>query len=393
MMSLLLSVINLSPTQRIGDVVIASFLRPCRAVFVKRIIPRRRMLRLKISYIRRTPMEGRVMINRVLSIRYSQGVTVSFLLWVALIFVASNVQAEEKFAGKISLPAIGKQIRTVDNSPPQINEAEAFNPATSRLAVNVEAAQAAVSMQVSPPVSPLGITVTSAGYLRPEVTEAYIDYVISNEVKRGDEAGQALALTFDCGGSATAIQTVLSILKAGEAKGTFFLEGKTVEAHPEVVPLIMADDHDLGNHSYSHPRFTTLTQTAAISELVQTEALISAAADHPLPLRYFRFPYGDRNDEIKAWIGTLGYQSIFWDIDPRGWHATITTTDVISTVVNQAKPGGIVLMHCSAQADLLALPTIISTLKAEGYSFEPLSAILPPDPVELALEASKNESS
>ena len=220
----------------------------------------------------------------------------------------------------------------------------------------------------------------SHNFLRPELTAEYIDYIAANEIKHGDRSQNSVALTFDCEGDATQIEKMVTLLDAGGAKGTFFLLGDTVAQAPQVVSLILASGHELGNHGYSHPRFTTLTQTEVISEVMLAEQVISAAVGEPLPMRYFRFPYGDRNQKIKDWIAQLGYQSIFWDIDPQGWHAAVTSTQVISTVVNETQPGSIILMHCGRATDEEALPTVIAELKAQGYALEPLSKVLPPDP-------------
>lgn len=217
---------------------------------------------------------------------------------------------------------------------------------------------------------------TSLPGLRPaEMTEDYVNFIALNELKHGNQAQTGVALTFDCGGDAKAIKNILATLKAGGAQGTFFLEGKSVEEAPEIVPLILAGRHEVANHSYSHPRFTTLTQTQVISELAQTEALISAAAGRPVPMRYFRFPYGDRNQDLRNWIAQQGYQSVFWDVDAQGWRNTITATEVISFVLNTARPGSIVLMHCNAVADQAALLPVISGLQAQGYQLGTLSEV------------------
>ncbi len=66
-----------------------------------------------------------------------------------------------------------------------------------------------------------------------------------------------------------------------------------------------------------HNQLQAQTQTQVISELQQTETLMAAAAGKPLPMRYFRFPYGDRNQQVREWIAAAGYQSVFWDVDPQ----------------------------------------------------------------------------
>ncbi len=219
----------------------------------------------------------------------------------------------------------------------------------------------------------------AAPFLRPEITADYVNFIAENEIFHGDTSQKTMALTFDCGGGVDSLQHILVTLKDNSVTGTFFLEGNFVHLKPEIVPLILNDGHELGNHSFTHPKFTTLTQTQVAEELSRTEAAISAAAGKPLPMRYFRFPYGDRNKEIKRWAAEQGYQSAFWDIDPQGWRKTMTATAVISFVLANAHPGGIVLMHCYAPADEAALPDVITGLQAMGYKLDSLSGILPAD--------------
>ncbi len=241
--------------------------------------------------------------------------------------------------------------------------------------------QETIETAVAEATSQLELTISRTELRPTELSGAYINHVATNEIKHGDRAKQSVALTFDCEGTYEQIKLMVDLLNAGEAKGTFFLLGNTVASHPEIVPMIRNAGHELGNHSYSHPKFSTLTYTVAITEIAMTEAVISQAAGEPVPMRYFRFPYGDRTQENKNWLAELGYQSIFWDVDPLGWHHTITSTDVISTITHTTQPGSIVLMHCGRPADELALPTVITNLKEQGYTLETLSQVIPPDPV------------
>ncbi len=219
----------------------------------------------------------------------------------------------------------------------------------------------------------------AAPFLRPEIIADYVNFIAENEIVHGDTSQPAMALTFDCGGGVASLQYILNTLKNNSVTGTFFLEGNFVHLKPEIVPMILQGGHELGNHSFTHPKFTTLTQTQVAQELSRTEAAVSAAAGEPLPMRYFRFPYGDRNTEVKRWVAEQGYQSVFWDIDPQGWRRTMTATTVISFVLANAHPGGIVLMHCYAPADEAALPAVIAGLQAMGYRLDSLSNILPAD--------------
>jgi peptidoglycan/xylan/chitin deacetylase (PgdA/CDA1 family) len=73
-------------------------------------------------------------------------------------------------------------------------------------------------------------------------------------VTAGDGSKHAVALTFDDGPSPQYTPEILSLLKQYQAKATFFVLGCKVEQYPAVVKTELREGHELGNHSYSHPR-------------------------------------------------------------------------------------------------------------------------------------------
>ncbi|HPN80759.1 polysaccharide deacetylase family protein, partial [Dokdonella sp.] len=92
----------------------------------------------------------------------------------------------------------------------------------------------------------------------------------------GPVSGNALYLTFDDGPNVGYTERVLDVLAAHSAKATFFLLGEQVEAHPAVVRRIVDEDHQLGNHSYNHPRFTRIPHSQQLSQIERTERLLAA---------------------------------------------------------------------------------------------------------------------
>jgi peptidoglycan/xylan/chitin deacetylase (PgdA/CDA1 family) len=93
-------------------------------------------------------------------------------------------------------------------------------------------------------------------------------------------------------------------------------------------------------------------------------------------MRYIRFPYGGRNDAIRRYAASLGYQSAFWDLDPRGWEPGQTPQDVVEYMDHAAHSGGIVIMHCGCWNDANALPGVIQAIRARGLYPGPLSSVL-----------------
>ena len=192
-----------------------------------------------------------------------------------------------------------------------------------------------------------------------------------------------VALTFDAGGNASGLESILATLATKGVPGTFFLTGRWTDGNPDGVAAIAAAGHRFGNHSVTHPAFTTLSDAAIRDEVLGAEASIQAAGGDPRPL--FRFPLGDRDARTIAAVNDLGYLPVRWTVDSLGWKGTsggMTTREVCDRVIAALQPGEIVLMHVGSNPDdgstldADALPEIIATMRAAGYSFVTLDALL-----------------
>jgi peptidoglycan/xylan/chitin deacetylase (PgdA/CDA1 family) len=204
-----------------------------------------------------------------------------------------------------------------------------------------------------------------------------VTYLEQREIRDGDPASSYVALTFDCETGSYNTRQILETLRAEQVKATFFMLGRYAYAWPEIVREMVADGHELGNHSFFHPLFTSISPISATQELTYTESAISRAVGHDVPMRYVRFPYGGRNNATRHLAALLGYQSAFWDMDPKGWEPDKTPEDVVAYVQRTARKGGILIMHCGCRNDALALPAIIQTIRARGLIPGRLSDVLP----------------
>jgi len=165
------------------------------------------------------------------------------------------------------------------------------------------------------------------------------------------------------------------VLSKYNVKSTFFLTGESVSAFPESAREILQYGHEIGNHSYSHPQLNQLSVASIESEIKKCENAIKNATNR-LPVSLFRPPYGEYNSTVLNVVGDLGYQwTIMWTIDTLDWAGTSSNT-IIQNVLNNAKPGAIVLMHVSGTHSVEALPRIIEGLKAKGYTLTTISSML-----------------
>ena len=178
-------------------------------------------------------------------------------------------------------------------------------------------------------------------------------------------AGKRVALTFDDGGAGP-WESMLNTLKAYHMHATFFPLGPYVAASPSLARRTLAEGNAMGSHGWTHTDMTRQSFAQVRSELVRSESpWWNAAGCTPVP--YCRPPYGAYNSTTVSAAGSAGFtRVILWDVDPTDW-AEPGSGVIASRVLSHIHSGAIVCMHLRAQT-AAALPTILSGLKARGYT-------------------------
>ena len=185
-----------------------------------------------------------------------------------------------------------------------------------------------------------------------------------------------VALTFDAAYDPAPLEDILAALKAAGADATFFLTGEFVHDFPQWTKRIMTAGYPIGNHSYTHPDFTKLSDQGMRNEIRKTAAaLVKLGATSPTPL--FRAPYGALSKRVLSVVGDEGYVSVFWTIDTLDWKPERTPAQIKAVVLANLKPGAIVLMHVGSKQTARVLPELLAEIKARGYRFVNLRDALP----------------
>lgn len=195
-------------------------------------------------------------------------------------------------------------------------------------------------------------------------------------VSRYSENSKFITVTYDCGKDGESpTYDILAVLNKHQVKATFFVTGKWVEKYPLLAKTIIAEGHEIGNHSYSHPDFTKLTPAEISDEVCRAENIIkSTVGVDPKPL--IRQPFGHFSAKVLEVIGLLGYKySIHWTVDPRDWELPPANV-IVSRILDNISNGAIILLHNHSQATASASDIFIPELKKRGLGFTTISKAL-----------------
>jgi peptidoglycan/xylan/chitin deacetylase (PgdA/CDA1 family) len=196
----------------------------------------------------------------------------------------------------------------------------------------------------------------------------------------GSKTEAMVALTFDDGPSPQTVQ-VLDTLDAYGVKATFFVIGKNVERHPEMVREILRRGHEIGNHTYTHRLLTALETQRTISDEIAkgSEAIEKATGQCP---QLFRPPCGWRSPWMMKAVKELGYPTVTWDVDPSDWKRP-SPRAIEESVCRHVHAGSVVLLHDGLQtftdpgmdSTVMALPGLIKKLREKGFNLVTVSQL------------------
>jgi len=204
--------------------------------------------------------------------------------------------------------------------------------------------------------------------------------------------GQYIAMTFDDGPHKTNTPRLLDMLKERRIHATFFLVGENVVENQAIVKRILAEGHEIGNHSWSHPNFMVMNDASVRDQLQKTQDAITNASGGMTP-KLMRPPYGAFTARQKNWAhGEWGFTVILWDVDPEDWKYR-NAEHVKREILKAAVPGSIVLSHDIHKTTVDAMPEVLDTLAARGFKFVTVSELISMDrPKVKATPAPKAES-
>ncbi|PYZ99040.1 chitooligosaccharide deacetylase [Alteribacter lacisalsi] len=198
-------------------------------------------------------------------------------------------------------------------------------------------------------------------------------------VYRGPNNVNRVALTFDDGPDPRFTPGILDTLAEHNVRATFFVMGARAKGHPDLIRRIDNDGHAIGNHTYWHPNLDGETVGQMRWEITETEDIISNLLGYRPSL--FRPPYGNMGEAHTESLIANNESAVFWTVDTEDWKEP-SMDEIVSTVVNEAGNGSIILMHDGSHwtvdmsSTVESLGPIIEQLKSEGYEFVTVPELL-----------------
>ncbi|RKU35851.1 polysaccharide deacetylase [Candidatus Poribacteria bacterium] len=195
---------------------------------------------------------------------------------------------------------------------------------------------------------------------------------------------RVVALTFDDGPSPPYTDQLLDVLAKHNVRATFFMIGNRIERHPETVRRVIAEGHQVGNHSYSHPLLGFLPPNSVRREIERTDKLLRQVGVTGEIV--FRAPVLTRFLPV-AWVLAKGSRAHIscnvWSWDWTTQNPDRITETVLKKTLSSTRAGSIIVLHdgkaenkdADRSGTVEATDQIITGLKQSGYRFVRLSDV------------------
>lgn len=194
------------------------------------------------------------------------------------------------------------------------------------------------------------------------MNSSFVDKNLNSKEKR-------VALTFDDGPHPKVTTKILDILDQHEVKASFFMIGKRVSFYPDTAREVGARGHEIGNHTWNHPRLNRLGAAEIDQQISSTQTIIEQVTGQQSDL--VRLPFGEPTSV--AYNGDLN--AVPWTIYSEAWRDQEPLT-IVQDILSQVEDGSIILLHDLENYTVETVDLLLERLNSEGYQVVPAGDLL-----------------
>ena len=213
---------------------------------------------------------------------------------------------------------------------------------------------------------------TEANNTRPNILDGALN---SDDLKGalylGPENDKTVYLTFDAGYSNENVEKTLDVLKKHNIRAAFFILPGIIKNSKTVVQRMIDDGHLICNHTTSHGDMSKITDIQSFeNELCGVETLFEETFSHKME-KYFRPPEGAFSKTTLEFCRELGYTPVFWSFAYADWDngKQPDPEKAKSKILSQLHDGMVLLLHPTSKTNADILDSVITEIRARGYSF------------------------
>ncbi|MBQ3666343.1 MAG: polysaccharide deacetylase family protein [Lachnospiraceae bacterium] len=200
-------------------------------------------------------------------------------------------------------------------------------------------------------------------------TETETEEVTEEQPEEIDPNKPMIALTFDDGPSSETTPRLLEALKEQGAHATFFVVGYNLDGNEDIIRQAAEQGCEIGNHTLSHSKLTSLDDASLDSEIGGMEERIKSITGQEVVT--IRPPYGAVDDHVMEHIHS---PVILWSIDTEDWKTRDVNSN-IQSIQQNVYDGAIILMHDIHPESVEAAIQVLGWLKEQGYQLVTISEL------------------
>ncbi|WAH35359.1 polysaccharide deacetylase family protein [Alicyclobacillus dauci] len=191
-------------------------------------------------------------------------------------------------------------------------------------------------------------------------------------IYRAPDAEKSISLMVNVSWGEEYVPAMLKILRSSHVHATFFLDGKWVKEHPDLVKAMVQDGHAIGSHGSGHPDFRKLTNAGLERQLDGTNAIIENITHRKVTA--IAPPSGSYDNRLVKMTKARKTYTIMWTADTVDWRRPPAEV-IVARAKRGLTPGCLLLMH-PTKSTVEALPQIIKLIEANGYHAKTIDDVI-----------------